>query len=146
MNPPLMTGPIALYNNVPIQSQFYVPSQFFISAISLGQTTTITTTVNHNYVMGQECRLLIPMTNGTIQLNQQTGFVISIPNPNQVVLNIVSQGDTPFNSTTLSIQPQITAIGNINTGVINNPINIINGIVQTGTSIPGSFINVSPFA
>ena len=86
------------------------------------------------------------MTNGTIQLNQQTGFVISIPNPNQVVLNIVSQGDTPFNSTTLSIQPQITAIGNINTGVINNPINIINGIVQTGTSIPGSFINVSPFA
>jgi len=146
MYPPLMTGPIALYNNVPIQSQYYIPSQFFISAITLGQTTTITTTKNHNYVMGQECRLLIPQTNGTIQLNQMTGFVQSIPNPNQVVLNIVSQTFTPFNSTTYPLQPQIVAIGDVNTGDINNPINTINGIIQTGTFIPGSFINISPFA
>jgi len=30
------TGPIALYNNLPIEPQYYQPSQFFISDITLG--------------------------------------------------------------------------------------------------------------
>lgn len=133
------TGPVSLYNNLPINAQYYQPSQFFISAISLGPTTTITTTVNNNYVIGQLCRLIIPQANRCSQLNEQTGYVIAIPNPNQVTLNINSSGYNLFQTSTYPTQPQILAIGDINSGVINN---IGNG--SEGTFIPGSFINISP--
>jgi len=42
----VLSPPIPPYQNLPIESQFYQPSQFFISAISLGTTTTVTTTVD----------------------------------------------------------------------------------------------------
>ncbi len=132
-------GPVAPYNNVPINPQYFEPSQFFISAISLGQTTTVTTTVNHNYIVGQLVRLIIPSFNGTIQLNEQSGYVIGIPNPNQVTLNINSSSYSLFQTSTYPTQPQIVAVGNINSGFIN-----ASGNVNVGTFIPGAFINISP--
>jgi hypothetical protein len=133
------SGPIALGNNYPIQSQNYVPQFYFISGITLGQTTIVTMTVNHDYVIGQECRLIIPQVNGSYQLNGETGFVISIPMPNQVVLNIDStQAVNQFQSSSANTQPQIVAIGDVNTGSINSQ-----GRSNNGTFIPGSFVNIS---
>lgn len=132
------TGPIAPYNNLPIEPQNYQPRQYFISDIALGQSTTVTTTVNHDYVIGQECRLIIPQRNGSRQLNEKTGFVISIPAQNQVVLNINSLMNVDlFVTSTAKTQPQIVAIGDINTGQINT------GRSNNLTYIPGSFINIS---
>src|SRR4030095_1641329 len=131
-------GPIALYNNLPIEPQNYQPRQYFISEIDLGQTTTVTTSVDHDYVIGQECRLIIPLTNGSRQLNAKTGFVISIPAANQVVLEINSAVNIDaFVTTSLNNQPQILAIGDINTGQTNS------GPSNVTTYIPGSFINIS---
>lgn len=133
------TGPIALYNNLPIEPQNYQPRMFFISAITLGQTTTVTTTEDHDYVVNQECRLIIPATNGCRQLNEKTGFVISIPAPDQVVLNINSSMNVdPFVTSIAKTQPQILAIGDVNTGQINS------GRTNNLTYVPGSFINISP--
>lgn len=133
-----IVGPIAPYNNLPIETQNYQPSMFFISAIVLGQTTTVTTTANHNYVVGQECRLIIPPTNGCRQLNEKTGFVLSVPAVNQVVLNINSSMNVdPFATSTAKNQPQIVAIGDVNTGQTNT------GRSGNLTYIPGSFINIS---
>ena len=138
--PPLLNGPIPPYNNPAIQAGYYLPRQFFISAISLGQTTTITTTVNHDYVLGQLCRLIIPPAFGTIQLNLKIGYVILLPALNQVVLNIVSQGFSAFvEASTRTQKAQIIAVGDINSGDIN-----ANGPKQLGTFIPGSFIDISP--
>ena len=131
-------GPTPIYNNPPIEPQFYQPSQFFISAITLGQTTTVTTTVNNNYVIGQEVRLIIPFSFGCRQLNGLSAIVISIPSPNQVELNIDSRGGDQFKSSTATTQPQIIAIGDVNSGQIN--ANGVNSILN----IPGSFINISP--
>ena len=134
------TGPIALGNNFPINSQYYAPQMFFISNISLGPTTEVTTTVDHDYVIGQECRLIIPQLNGSYQLNEKTGLVISIPSPNQVILDIdSSQNVSQFQTSTSKTQPQILAIGDINTGSINSQ-----GRSNNRTFIPGSFINISP--
>jgi len=135
----VITGPVAPYSNVAINPEYYQPSQFFILNIALGQSTTITTTVNHNYVIGQLCRLLIPRVNGTRQLNEQTGYVISIPNPNQVILGIDSSFYDPFVTSTQPTQPQILAIGDINLGNIN-----ASGNLNTSTTIPGSYQNISP--
>lgn len=139
MHPPLITGPVPPYSNPPINPQYYKPSQYFISTLTLGQTTTITTTVAHNYVIGQLCRLLIPSINGTYQLNEKTGYVIDIPASNQVVLDIDSLRLDPFVTTTQPTQPQILAIGDINLGNIN-----ASGNLNTSTLIPGSYQNISP--
>jgi hypothetical protein len=95
MSSPIV-GPIPPYSNPPIEPQFFQPSRFVISNISVGVTTTVTTSVNHNYVIGQQVRLLIPQLFGSQQLNNVTGFVISIPSATQVVLNIDSSYSNSF--------------------------------------------------
>ena len=141
-SPPLISGPIAPESNPPINPQFYIPSVFNIAAISLGSTTTVTTTVNHNYVVGQLVRLTIAQPFGSFQLNEQQALVITIPSSNQVVLNLNSTNSNPFvaNPSLSLTQPQIMAIGDVNSGTIN-----ANGRQNTGTFIPGSFIDISPF-
>lgn len=133
------TGPIALYNNVPINSDFYQPSRFVISNITLGSTTVITATSDTNYVIGQLCRLIVPFQYGTRELNGQIGYVISLPSANSVELNIYSVGYSNFISSSYTTQPQIIAIGDVNTGRNNSLL-----VTNTQTNVPGSFINISP--
>jgi len=136
----VISYPIPANQNEPIHAEYYLPTQFFISAITLGLTTIVTTTVNLNYVIGQEIRLIIPPTFGCRQLNGQTGFVISIPQTNQVEVSIDSSKNVDaFIASTATTQAQILAIGTINTGATNTQ-----GDVNNTTFIPGSFINISP--
>lgn len=135
----VISYPISPYSNPPIEPQFYQPSRFVISAITLGATTLITTSVNHNYVIGQEVRLIIPPSFGTRQLNERRGYVILIPNPNQVQLDIFSLRMDPFILSLATTVAQILAIGDSNNGYISNTGNVI-----SNPEIPGSFINISP--
>jgi hypothetical protein len=135
----VLSPPIPPFQNLPIQAQYYEPSRFVITAITLGPTTTVTTSVNHNYVVGQQVRLIIPPSFGCSGLNDKDGFVIAIPNPNQVIINISSIGNNTFIVISAKTQAQILAIGDVNSGPIN-----ANGINPTTTFIPGSFINISP--
>lgn len=138
-------GPIAPESNPPINPQYFQPSDFYISALTLGATTTVTTSVDHNYVIGQNVRLLIPSTYGASGLSGQQGLVISIPAADQVVVTINSQGISPFVASPLygPTPPQIIAIGDQNSGEIS-----LNGRTTdssiTGPTIPGTFINISP--
>lgn len=134
-------GPVPPETNPPINPQYYQPKVYFISAITLGATTTVTTSVDHDYVIGQNVRLLIPSTYGSTQLNERQGYVISIPTSTQVVIDLNSSGGDAFipNPTYGPTLPQIIAIGDINSGAIN-----ASARVNTGTFIPGSFINISP--
>ena len=134
-------GPTAPENNPPIKPQYYKPKKFVISSITTGFVTSVTTVLPMDYVIGQLVRLLIPQTYGARQLNERQGYVIGIPAPNQVLINIDSQICDPFISSPAygPTPPQICAIGDVNTGQIN-----ANGRTSTGTNIPGSFINISP--
>jgi hypothetical protein len=136
---PIISFPIPPFQNLPIEPQNYQPRQFFISAIGLGVLTTVTTTTNHNYVVGQLVRLLIPYYSGSRQLNEQTGYVISVPANNQVLINLnSSQNVDPFITTSNPTQPQIIAVGDTNNGIISTT-----GRNLPTTAIPGSFINIS---
>ena len=139
----ILTGvvsyPIPAYSNVPIEAQFYEPSVFDISAVTLGFNTTITTSVNHNYVVGQQVRLLIPPQDGCMILNGLTGYVLSIPGANQVVISINSNGANAFTNTSTQQLAQIVAIGDVNQGYTN-----ASGPLSQTPSVPGSFINISP--
>jgi hypothetical protein len=133
-------GPTAPESNPPINPQYYQPSVFYISALSTGAITTVTTSVDHNYVIGQLCRLLIPFTYGAQQLNEQEGYVIQIPAANQVAVNINSTKANAFvpSPSYGPTPPQIVAIGDVNSG----PINSTNK--NNTTFVQGSFINISP--
>ena len=135
----VISYPTPPYSNPTIEPQFYEPSRFVISGITLGQSTTVTTTTNMNYVIGQLVRLLIPSSFGCIELNEQSGYVISIPTPTSVVISINSTGASPYIASLATTKSQIIAIGDINTGVTNS-----NGPSMIITYIPGSFINISP--
>lgn len=136
----VISYPIPPYSNVPIESDFYQPSRFVISNITLGQTTVVTTTSNNNYVIGQEVKLIIPASFGCYQLNGLTGFVLSIPIATQVEISINSSRNVDqYIAATSTQSPQILAIGDINQGIIST-----SGPIVPETNIPGAFINISP--
>lgn len=133
-------GPVPPENNPPINPQYFQPSLFYISAISTGLSTTVTTTVNHNYVIGQLVRLLIPQMYGAQQLNGQEAYVTGIPAADQVVLQLNSTKTNAFisNPSYGPTPPQIAAVGDVNSGSINEVPSM------SATFIPGSFENISP--
>lgn len=136
----VISYPIPAYQNLPIQPQFYQPRMYFISNITLGIQTTVTTTTNIDYVISQEVRLIIPPSFGCRQLNNQTGFVVLIPSSNQIVININSSENVdPYIASSAATQAQILAIGDINNGGTNSQ-----GRNNNITSPLGAFINISP--
>jgi hypothetical protein len=137
----VISFPIPIYQNLPIEAQYFQPSQFVISNVSLGNTTIVTTVLNTNFVIGQQVRLLIPPQFGCFQLNNRSGYVLSFPTSNQVEVSINSNVNVNAYIAGISNtnSPQIIAIGDINQGSINS-----NGPSQTNPGIPGAFENISP--
>lgn len=135
------SGPIAPENNPPIEPQFYQPSKFNISALTRGVTTTVTTDEDHNYVVGQLVRVLIPQPYGSYQISGQQGYVLSLPSSTQVVVTINSTQANAFiaSPTDDSQNAQIISLGDINSGIQSST-----GRNIPTTNIPGAFINISP--
>lgn len=132
-----ITGPIAPYNNVPIEPQYYQPRAYYIEDITIGSTTLVQTTEDHDYVIGNQVRFIIPPESGCRQLNGKTGYVIGIPSSNEILVDIDSVGSA-FTSSLAPTQPQVLAIGDINSGQTNTSRS------NQTTYVPGSFINISP--
>ncbi len=151
----------------------YVPGTSFISAITLGTTTTIVTTAPHNMVVGQEVAFRIPTVWGTSQLNSLPnvtipgsplyGYVVSVTNSTTVVVSINSSAYTAFNSNQVFLSfsgekfPQMVAVGDVNTGglpisagsaLYPSPLvynGTSTGAVSTinGPAIQGAYINAT---
>lgn len=164
----LSGNPTGAFVRQVLNPNLYLPDVDFISAISTGASTTITTTTNHNYVVGQEIAFRIPALWGTTQLNSLPnnlipgspiyGFVTSVTSNTVFVCNFNSTGYTAFNSnqTVASVPglsfPQVVAIGDINsggwpyTGTVLYPspqFPTSSGGVSTvnGPAVQGAFVN-----
>lgn len=131
----------------------YYPGTVPIAAITVGATTTIDTTYQHNFVVGQEVAFRIPTVWGTYQLNSLPnaalpgspiyGYVTAVNSPTEVVVNINSTGYTAFTAPTVAQSkgvsyPQIVAVGDNNSGSLlfgynSNTIN--------GPAISGAYLN-----
>lgn len=142
----------------------YAPGVSFITAITTGTTTAITTTAPHNLVLGQEVAFRIPSTWGTTQLNSLPnntipgspiyGYVTIVNSSTQVTVSINSTGFTAYtsNQTVASVPglsfPQIVAVGDLNTGGVQYsggnlyPSPVVNGVSTiNGPAISGSYVN-----
>lgn len=136
----VISYPIPAFQNLPIDSQFYVPSRFVITDLTLGLTTTVTVNSILNFAIGQKVRLIIPPGYGSRQLNERQGIALSFPTTTSVELDIDSSRNVDqFIAAAISQTPQLLPIGEVNTGVQNQT-----GRTNQQTFIPGSFINISP--
>lgn len=142
MSSQYFNAPHALESNPPIVPQYYRPGAYYITGISQGSTTTITTNVDNQYIVGQQVRFVVPNTYSMVQLNEQIGYVQSILTSTSFTVNIDSSKYNSFNSSPAygPTKPQVMAIGDINSGVPANA----SGRTNQGTTIPGAFINTSP--
>lgn len=160
----LSGSPTGAYVKKVLYPFLYAPGVSFISAISTGTTTTVTTTCPHNLVVGQEIAFRISSAWGTTQLNSLPdtaipgspiyGFVTSVTNSTQFVCNINSTGYTAF-ATNIAVSnvpgltfPQVVAVGDLNTGGVAYsggvlyPSPVVNGASTiNGPAIQGSFVN-----
>jgi len=130
----VVSFPIPVYANVPIQADFYQPSRFVISAITEGLYTTVTTTEDHNYVVGQQVRILIPRLYGAQQLNGVAGMVIAIPSATMVTIDIDSTYANAFISNPLT--SVITGASNTDPLILttSNPFLIGNYVTISGVT------------
>jgi hypothetical protein len=143
-----MPGPVPAETNPAITPWYYQPTTFPISAVTRGATTTVTltavttggTTVNPNFVIGQEVRFLIPNGYGIRQLNNQKGYVLSLPSSTSVEVDIDSTSYNAFivSPSGANSSAQLVPVGDINSGQVNT-----SGRTNQLTYIPGSFIDIS---
>ncbi len=128
----LSASPVGAFVRKVLYPFLYEPGVAYISAITTGATTTITTTDPHNFVVGQEIGFRIPAAYGTTQLNELPNniipgspvyyYVTAINSNTQFVCNANSTGFTAFNSnqTVASVPglqlPQVVAVGDVNSG------------------------------
>jgi hypothetical protein len=163
------TGNVGSYKKI-LYPNLYFPGETVISNITTGATTTISTAGAHQFQVGQEVAFRIPSAWGTTQLNSLPntlipgspiyGYVVSVTDFQNFVVNINSTGYTAFNSnpTFASVPglkfPQVLAVGDVNSGGVqissgsalypspqysyasNNSNSTING-----PAIIGSFVN-----
>jgi hypothetical protein len=128
----LSGNPSGAYVRQVLNPYLYLPGVNFISEIATGTTTTITTTTDHNYVVGQEIAFRIPSVYGTTGLNSLPnviipgspiyGYVTAVTANNIFVCNIDSSAFSAFNTnqTVASVpglqMPQVVAVGDVNSG------------------------------
>lgn len=120
----------------------YVPEDNVISFLTLSATTTVTTTMYHNFEPGQEVAFRVPQAWGTVQLNSLPnnvipgqpiyGYVLSVTDNWTFVVGINSTAYTAFNpNQTIASVPgltpaQVLAVGDVNTGGIINGLSATN--------------------
>lgn len=128
----LAASPAGAFVRLVLFPGLYLPGVDYISAITIGTTTTVTTTTPHNFVVGQEIAFRIPSQWGIVQLNSLPnnvvpgspiyGYVTAVTANNVFVCSINSTGFTAFNSNPTVAQaigltfPQVLAVGDINSG------------------------------
>lgn len=164
----LAASPVGAFVKKVLFPFLYLPQVDFITAIATGATTTITTTTDHNFVVGQEIAFRVPAPWGTTQLNSLPNniipgspiyaYVTSLVSNTQFVCSFNSTGFTAFNVNIpvasvpgLSF-PQVVPVGDLNTGGVQfsggalypSPQfpTFVNGVSTiNGPAIQGAFVN-----
>lgn len=160
----LSGSPTGAYVKKVLYPFLYAPGVSYVTAITTGTTTVVSTTAAHNFVVGQEVYFRIPSTWGTTQLNELPnltipgspvyGYVTIVNSSTQVTVNINSSSYTAFNSnqTVASVPglsfPVIVAAGDVNTGGVAYsggnlyPSPVVNGVSTiNGPAISGAYVN-----
>jgi len=139
-----MASPLNPYNLGLFNSGTYTPAINNLTAVTQANPAAVTTASNHNYVINQEVQFFIPPQWGMRQLDQLTGYVLSIPALNQFTVSIDTSTFDAFIIPTppplVVINPaQVSGIGEANYGQFSP-----GGVIALPQTVPGSFQNHVP--
>lgn len=76
--------------------QLFSPRSRFITALTLGASTSVVTSVDHGYGVGEFITLAIPAAFGTSEINGLSGRISSITSANEFVVEIDSAAASAF--------------------------------------------------
>lgn len=76
--------------------ELWLPRQKFITAITLGSSTVVSTSTDHGYSVGQIVSLQVPAEFGSVQLNGRSGRISAINSSLQFTVDIDSSAATAF--------------------------------------------------
>ena len=139
-----MSSPFNRYNLGLFNSGTYTPFVCNITAVAQGQQTTLTTAVDHGFVVGNQIQVFIPPQWGILQLNGKKGFVTAIPSATEITVNIDSSIYDAFVPPSVPAyvvidRPQVSPIGDANFGNLAP-----SGVLSVPQTIPGAFYNIAP--
>ena len=114
----------------------YIPLNVEISNITRAVSATVTTSSDHYYVVGQLVRFHVPRPYGMIELNNQLGYVLTVPTSTTFTVDINTLQFTAFIPSPTypgNMAAQVSAVGDE-----NNASRTTN---SNGLTISGAFIN-----
>lgn len=130
------TGSIRKINFDPL---FY-PRNRYITNITQAAQAQVSTSVAHQYTVGQELRFNIPAECGMVQLNgnsannYQPAVVVSVVDAYNFTINIDTTGFTAFTTPTNAQQPcswpEVTPFGIDTAAALVAPANVVPGVVN----------------
>ena len=140
-----MSGDFTRYNLGLFNSGTYSPIICPISDITQDQFPIVTTTIDHSFVVGNQVQFSIPQAWGMYQLDGLKAYVITVPSPTEIVVNVDTTTFDAFITPTspniyVVIEPaQVAGIGDFNTGT-SSP----GGVIANPNTIPGAYQNQPP--
>jgi hypothetical protein len=139
-----MSSPNNPYNLGLFPSGTYIPFICDIAGITNANPALITTTIDHDFVVGNEVQFFIPNDWGMTQLNNLTGNVLSVPTVTEFTVSIdttfFNKFVTPTPPPFVVIDPaQVAGIGDVNTGQLAP-----GGVLPVPNTVPGAFQNIPP--
>jgi hypothetical protein len=149
-------SPTAAFVKKVLYPFLYVPQDNVVTAVTTGTTTTIATSMYHNFEPGQEIAFRMPTLWGTVQLNSLPdvlipgspiyGYVTSVTDNWTFVCNINSSSFTAFtNNFTMASNgstlvgltfAQVVAVGDVNTGGLGIYTSGANGFLSNSPLYP----------
>jgi hypothetical protein len=115
------------------QGGTFYPALSYISAITLGNLTTVTFTEDHDFTVGEVISFRVSKQYGTVELNNQQATILTIA-PTTITVSINSTNYTPFNASPTN--PQYLAV------VVPSSSGIIPGAIPPQTSLFDAFDDV----
>lgn len=89
-------GTTGSYRVIPYDPLFY-PSHRYITAITAANPAVITLSVKHNYVVGQQVRVMVPAAYGMVEINNIVGNITAIDtSANTITTDIDASTFTAF--------------------------------------------------
>lgn len=98
------------YSSFPFPT--FQPAMRNISAITNAFPCEVTTTINHQYIVGTIVRLYIPFADGMQQANQLTGTILSVPTTTTFTLDIDTRLFDVF-SIPIGVSPHVNVSANV---------------------------------
>ena len=108
----------------------YKPAMRVIAGITQAPIATVTTTVDHGYLVGTIVRLDIAQTGGMLQANQKTGTILTVPTTTTFTININTTNYDAFSVPSVWPPPyndsQVVPIGEDNSILTAAVVNALN--------------------